>query len=546
MTFEGRRGGRVKRQARLRLRLWTIVVVAVLLGVAAGLWYANISADNALKETVKTAKKTAPDKKAASAKKPAPPRAVPQYYIKAALDDQKYLIRGELELKALNPGTPKLLFYAYPPWSPMRISAVKINGKAVQFEFEGKNLVFANDPAQREIQVQIQFETPVPRAGTRFGVKDNTWLITSWYPMLGALDKNRQWIKRPEPRGMGDPFFFRFADYKVEWTSPADIKWVTSGALKSDKIAGLAGSQTTNTGDSADSKSPASRADSGAKKAAANKTEKSYRTTVWQVEQVRNFALVGSPDYIVKRFKLNDKTTVSIALTETAKMEEVLQIARNTYPLFTRIYGELPYKEVAIAETGYKTNYALEYPNLAIYSKDMYRNDKIQHWITHEVGHTWWYNAVGVDETVDGWLDEGLVEHGVVWYLEQTFPKERAAALRNQYRAEHKKLNAGYPGRTMDVGLYGFKNFREFDYSWYSRSADMFLTFRQALGDERYIAFLNRLYTNNLGKIADEKSLDKALADSAGLKTDFFARWLHQPYNQTSWTVKLEDTNSEQ
>jgi hypothetical protein len=174
----------------------------------------------------------------------------------------------------------------------------------------------------------------------------------------------------------------------------------------------------------------------------------------------------------------------------------------------------------------------------------MYRNDKIQHWITHEVGHTWWYNAVGVNETVDGWLDEGLVEHGVVWYLEKRFSKERADQLWDKYRAEHKRLIAQHPGRTMDVGLYGFKNFREFDYAWYSRSADMFLTLRQALGDEKYIKFLNNLYINNAGKIADEESLNKALADSLGLKTDYFHLWLHQSYNQTAWTINFNDAGS--
>ncbi len=517
MTLESRRNKRKRKSAaRRRLTLLIVSLVIVMLAVM-GVWSVISKDDKASQEAMAP---VSPAKEKAGSGQPAQKEtpALPQYYLKAVLDDKNTLIRGELELTAANPGTEKLWFYAYPPWSPIKIKDVMLNDKKVQYSYEGKNLVFANQTGQREIKVKIQFETPVPRAGTRFGVKDNTWLLTTWYPMLGVLDKNKQWVKRPDPRGMGDPFYFAFADYTVEWTSPANIKWVTSGTLQSEKDATVADS--------------------------AYGSNKPLKTTVWKVNQVHNFALVGSPNYTIKRFKLNDKTTVSVALTETSKMEEVMAIAKNTYPLFTKLYGELPYSEVAIAETSYKTNYALEYPNLAIYAKDMYRNDQIQHWITHEVGHTWWYNAVGVNETVNGWLDEGLVEHGVVWYLENRFSKERANQLWNQYRAEHKRLNAQYPKRTMDVGLYGFKNFQEFDYSWYSRSADMFLTFRQALGDEKYIKFLNTLYGDNEGKIAGEESLDKALADSLGLKTDFFKRWLHQPYNQTSWTVKFEETGT--
>ncbi|MHB8172002.1 MAG: M1 family aminopeptidase [Thermincolia bacterium] len=512
MCAEGKR----RLAARKRFMGFVVALTVVVLAVA-GVWYLNTDDGKEAIAPVVTDKEK-PVEKIQPAEKEIP--ALPQYYLKAALDDRNYLIRGELELTAPNPGTDKLWFYAYPPWSPIKIKEVKLNEKKVQHSYEGKNLTFANEAGQREIKVKILFETPVPRAGTRFGVKDNTWLLTTWYPMLGVLDKNKQWVKRPDPRGMGDPFYFGFADYTVEWTSPANIKWVTSGALQSEKDATVANS-------------------------AYGVKNKPLKTTVWKVKQVHNFALVGSPNYTIKRFKLNDKTTVSVALTETAKMEEVMAIAKSTYPLFTRLYGELPYTEVAIAETSYKTNYALEYPNLAIYSKDMYRNDKIQHWITHEVGHTWWYNAVGVHETVYGWLDEGMVEHGVVWYLENRFSKERANQLWNQFRDEHKKLNAQYPKRTMDVELHGFKDFREFDYSWYSRSADMFLTFRQALGDEKYIKFLNALYAGNVGKVADEESLDKALADSLGLKTDFFKRWLHEPYSQTSWTVKFDKINSE-
>lgn len=501
------------------MRLTAVLALFVVLTAAAVSWY-MAGTNRAETDNGKSKIKGQPEQKAGAVAKTAPVPARPQYHIKATLDERACIIRGEVELTTRNPGTEKLLFYAYPPWNQMRITTVMLNGKAVQYEFEGKNLTFPNKPGAGEIRVRINFETPVPRAGTRFGVKDNTWLITTWYPMLGVMDKNRQWIKRPDPRGMGDPFYFDYADYRVEWTSPAEIKWVTSGAMQAER--------------------EVQQAVQGQESGKSDRPPQRYRTTVWEVDQVRNFALVGSPDYIIRRFKLNENTTVSIALTEASKMEEVLEIARHSYPLFTKIYGELPYSEVAVAETGHNTNYALEYPNLAIYSRDMYRNDKIQHWVTHEIGHNWWYNAVGNHETVDGWLDEGLVEHGVVWYLEKRFSKERGSQLWNQYRAEHKRLIGQHPQRTMDVGLYGFKDFREFDYSWYSRSADMFLTMRQALGDDEYIKFLNALYANNIGKTIGEKELNAALDASLGLKTDFFALWLHRPYEQTTWSVNFE------
>lgn len=433
----------------------------------------------------------------------------PNYHIQATLNEEQFFIQGELALSMNNPDTEKILFYAYPyDWAPMKITDVKVNSQPISFEFDGKNLSFNNQREVKDLEIRIQFETPVPQAATRFGVKDNVWLITKWYPILGVLNDQKQWIERPNPVWRGDPFYFRFANYTVEWTAPANIKWVSSGRLESEETVGQ------------------------------------QKKMIWKVEQVRNFAFVGSPDYIIKRFPLNDKTTVSIAVTEEENMGKIENIARNTFPLFSDIYGELPYSDVAIVETSYETNYALEYPNLAIFSKDMYAGDQIQHWIPHEIGHIWWYNAVGVDETIHGWLDEGMAEHGVVWYFEERFSKEEAEELWNQYRAEHQKLIQTYPNNTMNVGLYGFQNYREFDYSWYSRAADMFLTLREALGEEQYIQFLQTLYAENVGKIANEESLNKALADSLGLQTDFFHKWLHEPYKNTEWEIQFSNIES--
>ena len=430
----------------------------------------------------------------------------PDYTIKASLDEESARIQGKLELTVENPGTDQLLFYAYPyDWAPMDIHEVQLNGQEIGFEFDGKNLTVNNEKEKRTLDVWIEFETPVPRTGTRFGVKDNVWLITTWYPMLGVLDEDGQWIERPNPINMGDPFYFNFANYTVEWTAPSDFKWVSSGSLESETA------------------------------------DEEQNTAVWKVDRVRNFALVGSPNYLIRTFPLNDQTTISIALTDEANFKKVEEIAQNTYPLFTEIYGKLPYADVAIAETSYGTNYALEYPNLAIFSKDMYAQDKIEHWIPHEVGHTWWYNAVGVNETDNGWFDEGLAEQGVVWYLEKRYSKSRGQKLWDEYRAEHRALIENYPGQSMDAGLYGFSNYKEFDYAWYSRAADMFLTVRRALGDEKYVQFLNTLYEHNISKVGDEKSLNEALKQSLGLKTDFFSDWLHEPYTDTEWEVQFEE-----
>ncbi|KRG13401.1 hypothetical protein ACA29_08605 [Lederbergia galactosidilytica] len=137
---------------------------------------------------------------------------------------------------------------------------------------------------------------------------------------------------------MGDPFLFNFADYVVEWTSSPSIKWLSSGPFLSET------------------------------------TIESNRKITWKVKNVRNFALAGSKNFQVKKLQF-ENTTVSIALTDQDKFEEIIDIVNFSFPLFQTYFGQLPYSNVAIVETGRDTNFALEYPNLAIFSKDMYINN---------------------------------------------------------------------------------------------------------------------------------------------------------------------------
>ncbi|MDC3414518.1 hypothetical protein NC797_17915 [Aquibacillus sp. 3ASR75-11] len=432
---------------------------------------------------------------------------LPTYYIRADLDEENYQIDGEVKVTIDNPKTDSILFYTYPySWSPMRIKKVLLNEQEVPFSYNQKQLSIKNRKAQKELTIHIEFETPVPQKGTRFGFKDDIWLITTWYPMLGVLDDNKNWADRPDPIGMGDPFLFNFANYIVEWTSSPSINWLSSGTLVSDTI------------------------------------RNNRRTTTWQVNSVRNFALAGSKNYQVKRLELDKNTTISIASTEEKNLEQLTDISQASYSLFETRYGQLPYTNISVIETGYNTNFALEYPNLAIFSKDLYADNQIEHWLPHEIGHMWWYNAVGVNEVQNGWIDEGLAELSVVLYLEDQFSKsEKGEQLRTTYRERNRSLTNTSPQQRMDVGLYGFKSRSELYDSWYARSADMFLTLREEIGEDDFNYFLKTLYLTNRGKTIDETSIIKALDKSLSVKTDLFENWINEPYQQTKWNVEVMD-----
>ncbi len=434
----------------------------------------------------------------------------PHYIIKAQLNEQKAIIDGNMTVKTIVPANDTLVFNSYPTYvaNNMVIHDVFLNSTSVPFTFKNDQLLIpikdiAIDQTQ-PLVVDISFTVKVPQMGTRFGVKDGIWLLTTWYPTLNVLDENNEWYPRPNPMGYGDPFYFEHSDYDVYLLAPKEIKWLGSGPLISE-------------------------------------TDSDGQVLLhWQESMIRNFALVGSRNYTIYEHPTDDDVTIQVALTDDSHLDEVRDIIEYSYPLFRETFGQLPYKTVSIAETSWSTNFALEYPNLAIFSKDLYSQGLLERWLSHEFAHSWWYNTVGNHEVTEGWIDEGLVEHAVVLHLENRYGKERGEQLRNYFRERNQLLIRQTPNMTMNRHLNDFGGRVEYFDTWYHRAADMFLTLREQLGDIKYSYFLKTLYESSAGKIINIEALNMSLRETINGNHNYFNDWVTRPFSQTPFTLAAE------
>lgn len=438
------------------------------------------------------------------------------YTLRTVLHQDQALLDSHLTLRMQLPEQDYLALDNYAPSSMgnMTVSDVLIFGEVVAYEFvnnritvpiSGKYRLFMEEHQIEQLVVDVLFKTRVPRMGTRFGVKDNIWLLTTWYPILAVKDDQQQWINRPSPVGFGDPFYFEHADYDVYLIADKKINWVTSGQEVSMR--------------QIDSKNV------------------QYH---WQERMIRNFALVGSKDYIVHEHQLDENTIVQVALTSTQRLADIKKMLDYAYPLFKNSFGELPYNSLALAETSYNTNYALEYPNIAIWSKDLYERGNFERWLVHEVAHIWWYNAVGNHEVDSGWIDEGLAEQAVVLYMEYRYGEQVAKEMRDVIRRHSTNLINNRPNMVMGNSLHDFRNRTDFFNSWYYRSADMYLTLRDLIGNTKYNMFLKNLYEPNVGKIISIEDLEKALQQTINGRSDYFDNWVNQAYSKTKFVLDVE------
>ncbi|MDF2680702.1 MAG: aminopeptidase [Brevibacillus sp.] len=431
----------------------------------------------------------------------------PKYTIQAELHTSDAKITGKMTVEFDNPKTKDLRLYVYDYlWNRMAVKSIRYKDKPLTFERDTSMVKLAN-PFGSEVRgaISIEFENPVPRRGTRFGVKDDIWTLTTWYPMLGAQNQQGKWYDPPLRIDYGDPFVYHYADYDVSFTSPQGYNWVSSwGRGVSSPLDG-------------------------------NRQQVRY-----QGNKLLNFALVGSPLYHVETVKLGPNLSVDIASVDKGNIERIKNIAQSVFPTYADWYGELPYPHVSIAETGTGTTYAMEYANLAIFKRDMYQRNLIDHWLPHEIAHLWWYNSVATLEASHGWLDEGLVESSVSHYLQNRYGNQSASALLDEYARDGQRLRERYPSGKLDKPLQQFATEEEFHWTWYSRGALLFDNLRHQIGDDAYKRFLHRVQQNYHGSVIGAEHLDQALGQTLRGEAVYFRTYTRALNTTAFGPIQLE------
>ncbi|WP_241254484.1 stalk domain-containing protein [Brevibacillus sp. SYP-B805] len=419
----------------------------------------------------------------------------PAYTIQASLLTNEAKIKGKMQLSFDNPKTSDLRFFLYDyPWSPITITSIRHADKPVAYERRNAVIVFPNAFKQeKRTTLTVEFETNIPRAGTRFGVKDDIWTLTNWYPMLGALNQHGVWYEPPARGGFGDPFVYHYADYDVTFSSPEGYQWVTSWG----------------TGE-------------------ARKTGQGRQEIRYQAKKILNFSLVGSPLYHVETMRLGPDLTVDIASTNREEINRIKAIAEQVFPVYIQQFGPLPYPHVAIAETNTFTH-AMEYANLAIFRRNLFDDHSVDHWLPHEIGHLWWYNSVATLEASHGWLDEGLVQLSVYYYRKQRYGQAAADSLLQQYRADRERLVKWYPHGRMEKQLTQFATNDEFEWTWYAEGPLLFDNLRRQIGDKPFSDFLKRVQLSYHGAVIGAEHLDQALGQTLQGEARYFVPNVKRP-----------------
>ena len=375
-------------------------------------------------------------------------------------------------------------------------------------------------PPGETVEVSLDYWLDLPQVQGRFGQYRGVTNLLNWYPVL-AVWTDQGWDAVPYVP-WHQPWLNEAGNYIVRLRLPADHDAATGGRVIERTL---------------------------------------DESGEWQVleirgEGLRDFTIVAS-----SRFESFESEFEGIPVRVLAFPEHqgyarvVLQIAIESLKQYSEWFGPYPYREFEIVESYFGWN-GNESSGLVMIDERILAAPKrasryVEHLVSHEICHQWWYSAVGTDGYREPWVDEGLVQWLTRVRIEDKYgsnpdvlqlPGQGAVRLPNiQYRSlVHGGYNL-YRSRGGDgnalAPLDEIGHLHNLFFLVYDRGARVVGMIQHRMGRERFFEFLRHLYTNYRFRILRAADFQRELEEFTGESwQEFFDNWLRSG-RDSDWKV---------
>ena len=386
------------------------------------------------------------------------------------------------------PALPQDREAAYPNgFSPggAEVSGVQVNGRDVPWKLAGEDdtvlrvqLPFRLRP-QGGVEVRLTYSVTLSDNRLRTGISARDARLCNVFATLCAHDGESF---REDPYGaIGDPFVSDCVDWEVCLRAPTSLVAAGPGLV-------------------------------------------SVSDGVWtfSAKNLRDFALVLSPDYCVAQTEWDGVTVRSFAFTQDGA-QQALDCAVRALSVYAGLFGDYPFPDFTVCAAEFYPG-GMEYPALALIGSSLYATEdgQLEFANAHEVAHQWWYAGVGSDQVLYPWQDEALAEYSTLLYYESLYG---APSFDSLYAARIRPAteSAALQGVGVSQSLDRFESSALYDALVYRKGAAMLHDLRARLGNEAFIGALRRYYEENLLSVAPPGEL---LAAFGAEGADRALRWL--------------------
>ena len=242
-------------------------------------------------------------------------------------------------------------YYAGESYGEMVISSVH-GSKNWEVMGEDENILYVYPERSLfpgdKVVLDIGFMTKLAEVNHRTGITAHTVNLGNFFPILCGI-KNDGFVETAYYSD-GDPFFSDCADFKVTLTLPKEYIVASTGAIVEER------------------------------------TLESKKVHTMSATNVRDFALVLSEKFRVTTTKCGD-TTLAYYYYQDDAPAKTLDLIEESFSYFEKTFGEYPYGNYAVAQTGFCFG-GMEYPCLSLISDGVSEGGKVRA-IVHETAHQW-------------------------------------------------------------------------------------------------------------------------------------------------------------
>ncbi len=396
--------------------------------------------------------------------------------------------------KAVSSSYQKAAYYNGKSYGSIAVLSVS-GAKSWSVGGEDKNILLveletALYPDEKTV-VDIGFLTKLASVNHRTGVTKNGVNLGNFFPILCGLKDGA--FYESVYYSDGDPFYSDCANYEMSFVLPKDYALASTGRVKAEKSL---------------------------------ESKKEYTVCA---TNVRDFAVFASEKYDVLEKKIGG-VKVKYYYYSDDKAEAHFETVGKAFKYFSESFGEYPYSEYTVAQADFCYG-GMEYPAITIVNPFLTEKE-YTHTLVHETAHQWWYAAVGSDQTLNAWQDEGLAEYSAKLFFDahgehgvsgKALVDDSLAAVREYYRTYGSVFGEADTRMTRNLSEY----LSEYEYRSiaYDKGMVLFDTLRQSVGKKKFSAALKRYYKDNKFKIATPANLvaafERAGVDVAGLVESF-------------------------
>ncbi|MDE7216126.1 MAG: M1 family metallopeptidase [Clostridia bacterium] len=366
----------------------------------------------------------------------------------------------------------------------------QLHGDFQSYEFDfDKNLITVDfaQPLQagESVDVQFVYSLTLPNTLLRYGFNERGVSLTGFYPQLCAL-VDGEWYY-DEFSAIGDPYFADVANYEVHFNLPDGCEYISSGNSKTSE----------------------------------NDGELTVDATA---ENIRDFAIIISPELSKKSEKYK-----GVELNYLGSNPYTLEYAKKAIDVYSSLFGKYAYDTLSIADMPFVAG-GMEYGSLCVVNEDI-KDVAYEEVVAHEIAHQWWYSAVGSNNLINAWQDEGLTNYSTYLYFVDHCNIEYADLMISDAYSQYSRFcdiqnSVGEPatgklgGKLTDFpGNYYYTNLT------YNKSLMVWKHAQDVLGKDTLIKALKNYADKYKFKIASEddlwNSLDEIRPDASRMLKDY-------------------------